>query len=96
MGALQTNVEYLTDRIINNSATPNNSNNTSNANYAALGSDQHLVASSSNDFDVVDPQIESAIDHNEGTMIRRLIDKLSRDPLIIASFHNSINDLEVL
>lgn len=88
MGALQTNVEYLTDRIINNSA-PNSNNNTSNANYAALGSDQHLVANSSNDFDVVDPQIKSAIDQNEGTTIHRLIDILSRDRIIV-SFNNII------
>lgn len=66
MGALQTNVEYLTDRIINNNS------NTSNVNYAAGGSalaDQNLVAHSSNDFDM-DPQIlnqESALDQNEGT-----------------------------
>lgn len=73
MGALQTNVEYLTDRIINSNATPNNNNSNNinsgyNANYAPTNNDPNLVANSnsSNDFDIMEPQIESAIDQVEG------------------------------
>lgn len=65
LGTLQTNVEYLTDRIINNNATSNNTN------YSAINNDQNLGAiSSSNDFDISEAQIanqESALEHNEGT-----------------------------
>lgn len=76
LGALQTNVEYLTDRIINNNS--NNGANITNPNannYAALSHDDqnmNLVAHSSNDFDnnIMEAQNlnqEIAIDHNEGT-----------------------------
>lgn len=65
MGALQTNVEYLTDRIINN----NNNNN--GANYSTINTnDQNLVANSiNNDFDInMEPQIQdNPSDQSEGT-----------------------------
>lgn len=83
MGALQTNVEYLTDRIVNSNATPNpnnqnqshsqlQANNMMNENYAPMSND-HLVANPSNDFD--HHLMEQSHQDNEGTLSGRPIDR---------------------
>lgn len=62
MSALQTNVEYLTDRLINNN------DNSSTNNYAT--NDQNLVANSNTDFEtIMEPHLvaqDNANDRSEG------------------------------
>lgn len=79
LGALQTNVEYLTDRIINNNNNSNPSgdggasNNYATSSAADQQNHQNLVSNSSNDFDNnnMEPQIANQmnpIDQSEGTL----------------------------